>query len=349
MEWFTKNKWLVLMALIALSLFFAFYKLRTKTEVATAFYHWKTTLNLTETLLLKNKNTPLYLHCFDVDWDEERSFVVPIATLDVQKPLPEDFPVVPVIYITNRCFENISDKYLEAMAESIWERIEQVVLQSDEFQVQIEAVQFDCDWTLTTKDKYFAFLEKIKSYCPVPLSATIRLHQLKYALKTGVPPVDNGMLMFYNMGDLDNPNTQNSILDLATAKQYLTNAKQYPLPLDVALPLFQWAVVLRDGKVVELLSAASRQSLKSNEFLEKTDNGQYKVIESTYVHGFYCYEGDQIRLETVTQSQLEAAADMLADALKKEKRTVCFYHLDFDLLQSFPDDALKKIRAAMRQ
>ena len=80
-------------------------------------------------------------------------------------------------------------------------------------------VQFDCDWTQITKNNFFYFLSyfkkqlanRISMTTPDPLrdlqtepvvSATIRLHQLKFPEKTGVPPVDKGMLMFYNTGNL---------------------------------------------------------------------------------------------------------------------------------------------------
>ncbi len=75
------------------------------------------------------------------------------------------------------------------------------------------------------------------------LSATIRLHQVKYFETTGVPPVKSGMLMFYNTGDLENPSEENSILNIETAELYLSGLEDYPMQLDIVLPLFSWAVV----------------------------------------------------------------------------------------------------------
>ena len=45
------------------------------------------------------------------------------------------------------------------------------------------------------------------------MSATIRLHQVKYRADTGVPPVDRGMLMAYNLLPPDQAGERSSILD----------------------------------------------------------------------------------------------------------------------------------------
>ncbi|MGG2305049.1 hypothetical protein ACE4Z6_26875, partial [Salmonella enterica] len=93
--------------------------------------------------------------------------------------------------------------------------------------------QIDCDWTLGTKEKYFSLLKRIKERMALPLSCTIRLHQVKYQAKTGVPPVDRGMLMYYNMGHVEGATETNSIYDPANADKYVSYVKDYPLPLDV--------------------------------------------------------------------------------------------------------------------
>ena len=65
-------------------------------------------------------------------------------------------------------------------------------------------IQLDCDWNSSTQKKYFNLIEEMKLYPTwenIVWSATIRLHQLKYPKQTGVPPVNKGVLMFYNMGN----------------------------------------------------------------------------------------------------------------------------------------------------
>ena len=347
-KWLENYGILAFFAVIMLLVGMKAYKYFAKKQVNIGFYHWKKNLNLTESeekTISKGKATPVYLRCFDVDWDDEREFIIPRAALNMEKPLPENASVTPVIFLTNHVFEAMPDSQMTQVVETIWSRLEQNIEEIEYAGAQIEGIQFDCDWTLSTKDKYFKFLEEMNNYATFDLSTTIRLHQIKYAEKTGVPPVKRGMLMFYNMGDLENPNTKNSILDLETAKLYVEHCKDYKLPLDVALPLFQWAVVLRNGRVVQLLNAASAGDFADEELFEKLENGQYKVKESTYVEGYFCYEEDVIRLENVTQEQLEAAAKMLSKYLPNERRTLCFYHLDNTILQAYPYQNLEKIQA----
>jgi hypothetical protein len=344
--WLEKNMGYLLVGGILLAVGITSFLFFNKSEVSISFYHWKSSLELTDTEEKVIDKKVLFLRCFDVDWDEEREYIVPRGGLRIEKNLPDDSEVNLVVFITNRVFENAPDSLIEKISHTIAKRIEEYEIELAENGVKIVGVQFDCDWTLTTKNRFFNFLNLANERISVPLSATIRLHQIKYAEKTGVPPVQRGMLMFYNMGDLDNPNTQNSILDLNTAKSYVSYCKNYPLPLDVALPIFQWGVVLRDGKVVQLLNAVSANDLQDIERFAKVGEQKYSVLESTYLHGFYCYEGDDIRLEDASQASLEAAATLLNGYLPASKdRKICFYHLDATILQAYPLANLEKIKA----
>jgi hypothetical protein len=53
---------------------------------------------------------------------------------------------------------------------------------------------------LQVKDNYLKFIAVFKKLSKKKLSATIRLHQVKYFKKTKIPNVDSGVLMYYNMG-----------------------------------------------------------------------------------------------------------------------------------------------------
>jgi hypothetical protein len=65
-------------------------------------------------------------------------------------------------------------------------------------------IQIDCDWSQGTKHNYFQFLKQFKALdTTLQLSCTIRLHQVKYPTITGIPPVDEGTIMYYNMGKLN--------------------------------------------------------------------------------------------------------------------------------------------------
>lgn len=337
---------IIVIAIIALSIFAKLFFF-TSDKPDMAFYHWKTTLSLTEEeekILLENKKSPVYIHLLDLIWDEERGIPIPSAQLQVKNPLPEGISIIPVVYITNEVFEKIPAEAIETIAEKLADRISDKLYTPDGNTPTVESLQIDCDWTLGTKEKYFKFLEALNSSFSFPLSATIRLHQIKFFDKTGVPPVKRGMLMFYNMGDLNDPNTQNSILDLEKAKSYMVNFDKYPLDLDVALPLFQWGVIQRDGRIAHLSNALTENDLNDSLTYKKIETNKYKVIESSYLKSYYCYEGDEIRLESATLPQLKEAIELLTKHLKKDKRRVCFYHLDNEILNRFPATALKELQ-----
>ena len=49
--------------------------------------------------------------------------------------------------------------------------------------------------------------------------------------------------MCYNMGNWCKYGSQNSILDIVELKKYANNnISAYPMPIDIGLPLFKWAV-----------------------------------------------------------------------------------------------------------
>lgn len=315
--------------------------------VRPAFYHWQTQLKLTATernYLDSIGAKKLYAKFFDVDWDAETSRPVPLAAIEMDTTRLGGLEIVPTIFITNRTLLNMNMQEVEILAGRISQKIKSISPQPP------HEVQFDCDWTPTTQAKFFLLLERFKEKMPdATLSATIRLHQLKYPEKTGIPPVDRGMLMCYNMGDLDDWATENSILDLQVFKSYLPNRQPdlgYPLPLDVALPLFRWGVLFREGRLIKLLNNLSEADLQDVSRFKKSALNRYEVVKSTYLQAHYLYAGDLLRLEQVSQGELEAAAAMLGKLHGTPEITVAFYHLDTSVMQFFPQE---KIRAVLER
>jgi hypothetical protein len=77
----------------------------------------------------------------------------------------------------------------------------------------------------------------------------------RYPDKAGVPPVDKGMLMCYNVGDVTRVESGNSIFDKAEVLKYLKGKNTYPLPLDYAFPIFEWGAIYRNDELIRLLPA----------------------------------------------------------------------------------------------
>ena len=335
--------------------------------VIPAFYHWQTNLKLSEAerLYLDSLHVKkLYVKFFDVDWNVASGQPVPLAQVQIDFNHLPGLQIIPTIFITNRTLLNLPMPDVDSLAGRIFQKIQDIAIplaskrESHGNELRITEVQFDCDWTEQTKEKYFRLLEIFKkkisagySYLSPHtshLSATIRLHQVRFFEKTGVPPVDKGMLMFYNMGQVDEWATGNSILDPGLAKQYLSDGKlrSYPLELDVALPLFQWGVLFRDGRLVKLINGLSERELNDTSRFIKLAPNRFEVRKSTYLQGYYLYEGDRLRLEGVTPKLLEEAAVLLGNWFGKPNSqpelNVAFYHMDQHIFKSFPHEQLEK-------
>jgi len=313
-------------------------------EISPAFYHWKTELSFSEsekTYLRKSNVKKLYLRVFDVDWKGGQA--VPLAQLQSETTLPTDIEIIPTLFVTNRTLLNIADADVPNLSNNIYDKIIEI---NSENNWQVNEVQIDCDWSGQTKSKYFELLHQLQNRLGdigAVVSATIRLHQIKFYKQTGVPPVHRGMLMFYNMSDLGNWTTDNSILDLAEAKKYLVNFESYPLDLDVALPIFSWGVLFRDGKMIKLINNLAKAEIADTSRFVKLAPHRFEVKKSTYLQAHYLYEGDQIRLEWIEPEQLEEAALMLRDQIRNASMTVSFYHLDSTCIKQHTYEELEKV------
>ncbi len=318
-----------------------------KIEIQPAFYHWQTNLSLSELekkYLSDLSIQKIYPKFFDVDWDFNRQEATALATMSLSTNLPETLEIIPTVFITNRTLVEISTGQITNLAHKIAQKLQgQMTAFPDQ---AIKEIQFDCDWTQSTQAKYFDLLAIFnKTFNPlgIELSATIRLHQIKYAQKTGIPPVNRGMLMYYNMGEVQKRTTINSILDNAIGAKYLDKLAAYPLPLDVALPLFQWGVLFRQDKMIKLLNQLTAQDLSDDQRFTKIDKNHWEVIKSTYLNGVYLYKNDRIRLEKVETLALKTATALLQKQLKKADRSIVFYHLDSMVIQQFEIAELKEI------
>lgn len=210
-----------------------------------AAYYWSTTLDIDSqkaAFIKEHDITRLYIRYFDVV-SGNAGEPVPNATLKFRSLPDSSIEIIPTVFITNECMKAKTD----GMAEKIMGR----VLQMNETNGvrNVKGVQIDCDWTMTTRKNFFAFMEEMKRLTHekgMELSATIRLHQLSQT----PPPCDRGVLMMYNTGDVADFNCRKPILDMADAGPYMRYLDDYELPLSSAYPLFRWEVIFRNGKFV---------------------------------------------------------------------------------------------------
>ncbi len=316
-----------------------------------SIYYWKSVfhLNNTEKKFLEDAQiTTLYLKYFDVDIATTPGDPVPVASLQVApgeiQALPTKVSIVPVVFITQPALQQMADTALSRYANLIASRIEKM---SGQFGITPKEWQIDCDWTATTSNRYFTLLQFLKKRLhqdQVELSVTLRLYPYKYRNKMGIPPADRVMLMCYNMGNLTNPATKNSILDPQEMDKYLTGAKAYPLPMDIALPLFSWFAWFRDREFKGLVYPSD---------VEKTgweiSNGRIMINSDTVLNGRQFLSGDWLRQEETTNRNLQTASALVKSSLQDQHLSrLAFFHLDSLILNKHNADALEALFDGIR-
>ena len=313
-------------------------------QITRAVYYWKTDLSIDHIGYQQLDSLGIrkvYVRFFDVDLDAANKSPVPVSPVVFDKGIPGDVACVPVIFIRNRVFTSLEIDSVPVLAKRMFRLMASICKANGK---TIREMQLDCDWTTTTKDKYFLLAKTIGESCKtngVKLSATIRLHQIKYLEKTGVPPVDRGMLMFYNMGKLEDTTTSNSIFDAATAMGYTSRIKTYPLPLDVVLPMFSWAVHMRDGKVIGLPDIDAKMLVDTANFI--LDNATHFTLKQDFKYKTVSFnKGDKLRIEKCGIAECNEAAKLVRQYLKDEARTVSIF--DFQ-----PDNFFQNGRDSIRQ
>lgn len=300
-----------------------------------SFYFWKTTFSLTpkeEAFLKDLEVAKLYIRYFDVGLKND--IALPVAPI-VFKEKPTAYKVVPVVYIKNEVF--LKSIATDSLALNIHKYIQQI---NQSAGVEIDEIQFDCDWSLKSKQNYFQFIEEFKKLHP-NVSATIRLHQVKYPEKTGVPKVTSGTLMYYNMGTIS-ADESNSIYSQKVAKNYVRSLQNYKLPLNIALPIFSWGVQVRDNQIVNLIGGMRLKDLEQSHF-EKISEKRYKVVEDVVYQGRYLALNDEIKLEDVSASQLKEMMSDIKNNLSQKPNEIILYDLNENNLNAYEKENFKNI------
>lgn len=281
-----------------------------------------------------------YVKLMDVAFNPQSGTAAPKASLRQPKALEAawNLPHTPVVFINNNCFLNMDSAASRQLALDIDRYIKSYyrqlnVLYKGKVSEQ-KALQIDCDWTKSSKDRYFYFLQELKALNPqIRLSATLRMYPYKYPGQMGVPPVDELSLMCYNLGKIKEFNTVNSILDVNELKTYLDNGQQYPKPLHIVLPCFGWMAWFRNGSYQHILYLTEDQ-LDKGHFAQKPNSNKYMAIKDTLMAGQYIRIGDILRSEWPAAKDLEAAIDLVS---RKEKdiQGISYFHYDTALLKKY--------------
>ncbi len=321
-------------------------KKHTNRKVNRSFYYWKTVFRLSgferQRLQALEVNT-LYVRFFDVDWDPVRKRPQPVAQLVVKdQEYFADYQIetIPTIFITNYCLEQMPVSGCDSLATNIIQLVNKMCALNNIHAVR--QVQIDCDWTAGTREKYFELLRLLQIKDPLHVfSATIRLHQVKFANKTGIPPVQRGLLMCYNMGNLKNPAAGNSIIDPEVFGKYINGRNHYSLPLDIAFPLFEWYVLFRDGSYKGLIR--SLPVPLAHPLFDRQSEGKYLLNKDTLLDGMELHKADVIRYERSKMEDILKVARLIEGPLLPDSVSLTLYHLDSIPLSKYSENELENL------
>lgn len=296
-----------------------------------AVYFWKTTFELSQkeaAFLEENKVEKIYLRFFDVDILQNEA--IPKGIVAIKSKVNQE--IVPAIFITNRVFERLKFDQIEDLSTKVLGHINKISSTHKE-------IQFDCDWTLSTKNKYFFFLKQIKEKSPktMKFSATIRLHQIKFYEKTGIPPVDEGVLMLYNTGDWRRLSAENSLFDPQTTMNYIDNLSDFPLPLNFAFPIFHQVLAYRNGIFYTFIKNCSLDEILANTAFGKTEiKNQFLCKQDVQFRNISFRENDILKFENSEFEKVNKTKNRILQKTKALKTTIILYHLDEKNLSNYP-------------
>ncbi|MFC7773723.1 hypothetical protein [Flavobacterium sp. GCM10027622] len=319
-----------------LGLLLFLFSCESKDAPSVSFYYWKTFFKLTskeQQVVQTNEVQKLYVRYFDVKLESGKPFPVAPIHFDTAKPKIE---IIPVVFIKNEVF---LDKRLDVqdLAMKIVRLVDQINAKN---RIENHEIQIDCDWSLQSRDLFMRFLHQLKKQYPKTISATIRLHQVKYFKETKIPPVDYGVLMFYNMGELK-AEEGNSIYDKSIAERYLPSLKKYPLDLKVALPVFSWIVHSRNGQIVNLIAKIDASEFQNNATFEWKEN-KAVLKDDVITKGFFFKKGDQLKIEAIQEEDLEEMVDLLRKYMPKKPKEIIYYDLDQNNFNKLTNDTFFK-------
>lgn len=336
-------RWLLLTLVLALASCSSPSRASDGPPAERAFYYWRTTFALSAAerkALADARVGKLYVRVFDIGWNAIEGQPQVLGGLAATEPAPAGVEIVPVVFLKHEVFKHLDARRISELAQTTWA---EVARRTHALGRAPRELQLDCDWTDTTRDAFFAYLRAVRAASHVQLSASIRLHQVKYRERTGVPPVDRGMLMFYNMGAFSSDVGTRAIFDAAAAEKYLARVADYPLQLDLALPIWSWTVQVRDDVVVDLLQSTDPDELPKLDFLVAAGPDRFVATRNAFLHGEMIREGDFLKIERMTPADTRAAAAQIAPHLPARARTISLFDLSERNLARYAIDELDQI------
>ncbi|WGQ12620.1 hypothetical protein [Sphingobacterium faecium] len=321
-----------------------------KKEHSVGFYYWKTIYKpdtISQKIVQELKSDALFVRVMDIDFTDNGIEPTPISPISFEQTVDQNQELIPVVFINQRIFTELDSLEIRGLAHKMIPFIAAKVKQGgkDAF----KELQIDCDWTKSSRDKFFyllEFLQTIPELNEVTVTSTLRLHQVKNMQTNGVPPVKKATLMCYNMGNLRQFGDHNSILNQQDLTTYLSGTlKNYPLQLDIALPLFDWYVAFRDQQYIGISKYIDQSDFQDNGLFTRNPKTELYILNQD-LQKANLKKGDVIRHEFVTKEQLIATAKFLKKELQGKENRIIFYHLAPEVISNYSYADLQEVIAA---
>lgn len=320
-------------------------------KVERAFYYWKSSESGFENsefdALDSLKIKKLYVKFFEVSRNETMGNI-PISKTNLNNDYwyndnKENFSViiVPTVFIKNEVFIKSTKSEIDTLISNIHHLVKKYHKERfKNYNEKINEIQFDCDWTIKSKDNYFYFLEEFHKQTKIDLSCTLRLYPYKYRTKMGIPPVKKATLMCYNLIQPFKDNTKNSILEVSELESYLTVSKKYPFHLDIALPVFSWC---HHYQYDQFKGFTGLQKEVLEKISHKKNSLWYEIKKDTSINDTYYRIGDKIKFEEASEQNINKAIKLLKKHIDFDKQTtITLFHLDSNNLNSYKNETLAK-------
>jgi len=295
-----------------------------------SFYYWKTNLSLNPAEKQALQNAPhsfLYTRFFDIE--KVAGKFQPVAVITKDESFTTDKTIVPVVFIKNEVFYDITLEEINFLAKNVSTLIKK---KQTEFNFKkSREIQIDCDWTAGTNKEYFEFLKQLKEISGLEITCTLRLHQVKNSSLSGIPPVNKVYLMCYSTSSPLENSSKNSILEVQTLKNYLSRINRYPLAVEVALPIYSWGIITNHLRKHKLINAVSAKDLNRPEF-KKLSETEAEVLKDGFYFGSYLNKGFHIKVEEISDEQLKEVKNYLDTKLSSYH--IIYYHLDERFLEN---------------
>lgn len=356
------SKKVSILLLVAISIIGAIAcKKKLSKEPEIAFYSWKmrSDENKYQNITPFGQFEPhsFYVKIMDIDWDDNYGYS-PTASrelIDLSYDYLDSFfksvDLIPCIFITNKTLEKTPDTLIKDLCNKIYHKTNLLTSKDLRFIESnlnlnnsidnFKEIQIDCDWTASTRDKYFKLLNELeKLFTNKTITATLRLHQYNDQKLMGIPPVKEVYLMCYNTGNVKNWKEENSIFNYQKAKKYFKPDNEYPLKINFALPLFDWIVIFKNNEFYKIDNQFNNELLKDSQYVISLNTHEYRVVRDTVINNCFLRTGDKLKQEVVSDDDLIKAAELCKLAINREKFKVVFF--DQQHLRNYKYETIKK-------